>query len=148
MSANQEPLDHVLRPSLPWRDEELTECGRPAVDVASAITADDLTARVKRIGQQRTAFTVCMTCAGRVEYSSTWERYPIAVLERELQRAGIHPPGLSRSTKPEAARMTAELRAIAALIEAHREEFDGYLSGLDKTVDLGARRRRRAGGGR
>lgn len=147
-AGQQKRLDHVLRVRLPWRDDDLTECGRPALDVASYITADDLRARIKQIGQQRSAFTVCMTCAGRVNSADTWEKHPIGVLHRELVRAGIYPPTPGYGVEPEAARMVAELRAIAALIGAHRAEFDGYLSGLDEVADISGARRRRAGGKR
>lgn len=48
-------------------------------------------------------------------------------------------------------RLTNELEAIAALVAAHREEFDAYLAGLGDTVQLAerrsAKRSRRARGG-
>lgn len=142
------PLDHVLRARLPWRTDDLTECGRPAADVASFITEDELRSRVKNLGQQRTAFTVCMTCAGRIDRhrpGPTWETNPLEILIRELERvrswSGV--PGVPRyRQRPEHARMTAELRALAALAAAHPDEFAGYLSGLDATVDLASRRHR------
>lgn len=143
----QEPLDHILRPRLPWREDDLTECGRAANDVKTIITADELKARIKRLGQQRTAFTVCMTCAGQVKYSMTWEQHPIGVLDRELKRVGTFTPTPGYPVALKVERVTAELRAIAALIDAHRGEFDGYLSGLGDTVDLAGARRRRARGG-
>lgn len=40
-------------------------------------------------------------------------------------------------------RLAAELEALAALVEAHREEFDGYLAGLAATVKLADRRQLR-----
>lgn len=137
----EQPLDHVLRPNLPWRSDQVTECGRAATDVASVIDADELIERTKRHGQQRTVFTVCMTCWDRAKYAVTWDQYPIAVLDRELHRVGADPRISPR--KPGADRMTAELRAITALIHAHRDEFDSYLTGLTETVDLAARRSRR-----
>lgn len=36
-----------------------------------------------------------------------------------------------------------ELRALAALVEAHREKFDGYLAGLESTVNLADARAKR-----
>lgn len=143
-----EPLDHLLRASLPWRADRLTECGRPADTVASVITADELAARVRRDGKRRTAFTVCMTCADRAGYATTWEEHPIGVLYRELHRVGAHRP-TGAPPNPDFETTTAELRAIAALVAAHRDEFDAYLAGLRTTVSLTdrrARRHRRSGG--
>lgn len=149
MNTEQKPLDHILRPRLPWRDDDLTECGRPATDVKSVITVDELNSRIKQWGKQRTAFTVCMTCAGQVKFSPTWEQHPIGVLDRELKRVGTFAPTPGYAPAPKTARVTAELRAIAALIAAHPDEFNGYVAGVGETVDLaGARRRRQAGGRR
>lgn len=139
--SDDAPLDHVLRAPLPWRSDRLTECGRAADSVQACIGPDELSARIKRHGKQRAAFTVCMTCWGRVGWTSTWERHPIGVLYRELKRIGPFLP--VGHTSPESERMTAELRALAALVETHREEFDGYLAGLDETVNLDQRRTRR-----
>jgi len=136
----QEHVDHILRPALPWREDGLTECGRVVTEATAVVTADEVKARIKRIGQQRTAFTVCMTCAGRTSLSRTWQQDPIDVLYRELRRVST---GYGINTGPAATRMTAELRAIAALIAAHRDEFDGYLSGLGDTVNLADARSRR-----
>jgi hypothetical protein len=56
------------------------------------------------------------------------------VLDRELRRVGVYPPSVGYTQKPDAARLTAELQAIAALIEVppgrirrlhHRSERDG-----------------------
>lgn len=138
-----DPLDHVIRASLPWRSGHLTECGRDLNDVGSAITQQQLQVRVKEHGAQRTAFTVCMTCWSTASaHRETWESDPIAVLYRETQRTGgalVSP----RSDRPERVRLTAELRAIAALIEAHRDEFDQYIAGLAETASLDAVRNAR-----
>lgn len=136
----QERLDHIARPGLPWRADGLTECGHPTTGMA-VITVEELAARVRRVGQQRAAFTVCMTCAGRVSYSHPWRQDPVGVLARELKRVGEYGP--RRAVSPEHARMVAELRAITDLVAAHRDEFDGYLSGLGDTVNLADRRTRR-----
>lgn len=138
-----DPIDHVVRSSLPWRSESLTECGRGLNDVGSAITQQQLHERVKEYGAQRTAFTVCMTCWTTASaHRETWESDPVALLYRETQRAGgalVSP----RSDRPERVLLTAELRAIAALIEAHRDEFDQYIVGLAETASLDAVRNAR-----
>jgi hypothetical protein len=130
-----EPLDHVLRDPLPWRDDHLTECGRATSDVAgNIITVAELVARFKKYGQQRTAFTVCMTCWERARYAREWTQNPEDVLLRELQRV--------RDRDGSREKMRAELQAIAALIAAHREEFDMFLIDLDQTTNLAERRKR------
>jgi hypothetical protein len=129
------PLDHVLRDPLPWRDDNLTECGRPANDVAGQlITVPELIARLKEHGQQRTAFTMCMTCFERARYARTWTQNPEDVLLRELQRVR------DRDGSRQAIRI--ELQAIAALIEAHSHEFEALIIGLGQTTNLADRRKR------
>jgi hypothetical protein len=139
------PLDHVYRAALPWRDDQLTECGR-SPEESRTITADELAARIKHDGIQRTAYSVCNTCLERAKNSArlgdTWMNSPISVLNRELQRVGPYRPPGHPLPEP-AARMTRELHAIAALITAHREEFDDYLAGAVNAVDLAQARARR-----
>ncbi len=55
----KEPVDHILRPKLPWRldDCALTECGYEASEVKT-ITREELQARWKDYGEQRTALQV------------------------------------------------------------------------------------------
>lgn len=125
-----ERRDHVLRPPLPWRPSATTECGRAAADVAAVITRDQLSARIKTLGKQRTAFTVCMTCATTAGRWSTFEENPVDCLRREVY-GGRTEDGFAD-----------ELRALAALVQAHRDEFDGFLSDLGKTTSLADARRK------
>lgn len=49
----KEPVDHILRPQLPWRrDSGMTECGYDATKV-SALTRPEYFTRLKELGQQR-----------------------------------------------------------------------------------------------
>lgn len=150
-------LDHLSRPPLPWRAPHLTECGKPldTIDAARIISRDQLRKRVDDIGQKRAAFSTCMTCwstAGR------WPDDPWTALYREVSVVWRTPPsyydyapsrdeggqrGAHDEAKARRDRFVGELEAIQALIEAHREEFDGYLAGLDETVSLADRRRRK-----
>jgi len=127
----KEPLTHIRRPNLPWRDDELTECGKPIGDIkGSVLNRESAAVQLRRLGQQRFAMFHCMTCWNTARYNHGWDRSPSHVMAREVQRGG-------RFTMNEVnQRMDAELRAIAALIEAHREEFDGFLAGLEETTDL------------
>lgn len=134
---SEQPLDHVRRPDLPWRVSALTECGKPTRDVKSYIERDALLRRLREWGKQRTSLHTCMTCW---ETSSRWPEFadkPIAAITREVYGGRADP------------RFEAELRALAALVLAHREEFDDFLTGLDETISLAdhrriAARRRRA----
>lgn len=129
----QQTRDHVLRAKLPWRNEELTECGRPVSDVASTITIGSFMVRLKKYGQQRTAFTMCMTCWHTCGHQAQWSTNPVGVMHRWTERARDR----------EGDRMTTELRAVAALIEAHRDEFDQFITDSAHVTDLAERRKAR-----
>jgi hypothetical protein len=129
------PRDHVRRPDLPWRTARLTECGKPIVDVASCITREEMRAKVKQQGVQRAAFTTCMTCMSTGKSWPEWDEDPVRTLGRDFY-AGHPDP-----------RMVDELRALAALVDAHRDEFDGYMAGIKETVSLAEQRKRRRAGG-
>jgi hypothetical protein len=127
-------LDHVARPVLPWRDEVLTECGLPEEPDRRIITRDAFRAKVSREGQQRSAMTTCMTCWHTAQRWEDWTMCPADAMRRELMN-------FKGRTKND--RLNAELRAIAALIAAHRDEFDAYLAGLADTTDLSVIRQAR-----
>lgn len=127
-----EHLDHVARPMLPWRVSHLTECGLSTSSLP-VIDVDTLIARIGRLGQRRTALGVCMTCWTTASHSKKWDIDPVSVMEREVRR---HKPK----------QLERELRAIAALINAHREEFDTAVAGLAGTPSLAEHRRNRRQG--
>ena len=154
------PLDHLSRPPLPWRAPHLTECGKPldTIDAGRIVSRDELRKRVADIGQKRAAFSTCMTCW---ETRNRWPGDSATALYREMNVVWRATPsyydyaprrseGEQRRSHDEAKarrdRFVGELEAIQALIEAHREEFDGYLAGLDETVSLADRRRRKVVG--
>ncbi len=128
-----EPVDHIERPALPWRlDERLTECGKPTDKVRAVITRDAAVAKVKQQGRRRAAMSTCMTCWGVAEFNRDWSQSPTEVVAREAKRNyGRGFGGEGGETL-----LDRELRAIAALVEAHREEFDGFLHGLTETATL------------
>lgn len=119
----KEPVDHILRPSLPWRRGEgaITECGYDAAKVKT-ITRDEFFARLKELGQQRTALLTCMTCADTARRHSAWEDDPRQAMRREIEweTGGWY----YRARTDRGERLKDELLAIATLIEAHRDEFD------------------------
>lgn len=122
----KEPVDHVLRPKLPWRDESaLTECGYDASKV-SALTREDYFARFKEMGQQRCALLTCMTCGDTARRWVTWEDDPRKALEREIQWE------TAWSRDKRGVRLRDELQVIAALIQEHREEFEERVASTEQ----------------
>jgi hypothetical protein len=121
----KEPVDHILRPQLPWRREGgITECGYDASKVQT-LTRDEYFARVKELGQQRAAMLTCMTCGDTARRWGTWEDDPRKALQREAEWETY---GRWGSRDDRGVRLRDELLAIADLIEDHREEFDAHLA--------------------
>lgn len=139
--ASEDSVDHVLGSVLPWRSAQQTRCGRAVGDVAAVITLDQLEARINRYGRGATTLTVCATCCTSAHAATRWEVNPIGVVAQEAVRCGFSGVIDSRS-KPEARRFAAELYAIAALIRAHRDEFEDYISALARTTNIAAARHR------
>jgi hypothetical protein len=79
------------------------------------------------------AMVTCMTCWRTATKWPTFEDDPVEAISREvyMMRTG-HP------------RFRTELIAMAALVDAHRDEFEELCNGIDATVSLAERRRRRA----
>lgn len=129
----KEPVDHILRPRLPWRSPDapaITECGHDAAGVRT-ITRDEFFQRQNDLGKQRTAMLTCMTCSGTVQRWGTWEDDPRLAIGREVEweRSGpYYARGEARARNERGQLLKDELLAIAALIEAHREEFDAHIA--------------------
>lgn len=122
----KEPVDHILRPQLPWRNESaLTECGYDATKV-KALTREEYFARLKDMGQQRTAMLTCMTCGDTARRWGTWADDPRKALDREIQWES----GWRRYDR--GTQLRDELTAIAALVAMHREEFDAALELIEQ----------------
>ncbi len=117
------PVDHVMRPTLPWRENaHLTECGVKAENV-TAITPDEFKKRIKEYGHQRTRMVTCWTCCDTAGRWCTWDEEPRRALGREIEwEAGsIH-------KRNRGSLLLDELLSIAELIEAHRDEFNNLVS--------------------
>lgn len=123
------PLHHIERGMLPWRSERMTECGR-AVD-RPTWTRGEAVAEYERLGRQQFSLAVCMTCYNTANNNPDWDHNPISCMHRHTGW-GSHEE-----------RLTAELRAIATLIEAHRDEFDGTVAALLDASELAAKRQER-----
>ncbi len=121
----KEPVDHIVRPSLPWRNDiGITECGYDASKV-KAITRQEFFQRVKALGQQRCAMLTCMTCSDTARRWGSWADDPRAAVGREISWERGELWGRGRDDRE--TRLKDELVAIAALIEAHREEFESII---------------------
>lgn len=131
----KQPVDHILRPSLPWRQGEgaITECGYDASKV-QAITREEFIARTKELGMQRTAMLTCMTCSDTARRWCDWETEPRRALEREIVwETGGGYYRTPRSDRGE--RLKTELLAIVKLIENHRDEFDAEIMAITQRAE-------------
>jgi len=125
----KEPVDHILRPRLPWRapdEAPITECGYDASKVKT-LTRGEFFQREKELGKQRTAMLTCITCADTARRWGRWQDDPRLALQREIEweRGGAY---YSRGRDDRGRRLRDELEAISALIEAHRQEFLDHIS--------------------
>lgn len=114
------PLTHIARTPLPWRAATKTVCGKPVTNYPTerVIGLHDAVAMQRRMGTQRFALAICMTCANNVGHWAEWDSDPVGRMEREVTGGGF------RKIEPV---VEHELRAMAALIAGHREEFDAMV---------------------
>lgn len=132
-------VEHIIRAaSLPWRppQQHLTECGRPVAGYPS-ISLEDFKRKLSVLGKQRCSMTTCITCWNTATRYQPWTVDPVDAIRREVY-----------GMRGDDERFRKELWALAALVVAHRDEFDDYLAGLDKTTDLTRRRRDKRASGR
>ena len=112
----KEPVDHILRPCLPWRDvSAVTECGYDASKVKT-ISREEFVARLEEFGIQRTALFTCMNCSYAAKRWGSWEDDPRQALAREIDWE--NPRTRGRGTQ-----LLDELKAIFGFIKAHPDEF-------------------------
>lgn len=121
----KDPLDHILRPPLPWRaDIKITECGHDGT-IGSALTREGFFERLKDYGKARTAMTTCMTCMQTSHRWPTWAEDPRTALMREIVwEAADHWSGIGTlSHEPHGHQLKDDLLAIEILISTHYDEF-------------------------
>lgn len=129
----KEPVDHILRPRLPWRGDEgaITECGYDATKVKT-LTRGDYFARLKDLGQQRTAMLTCMTCSDTARRWGTWDDDPRSAIHREIDWECRGAAYYRTRANDRGQRLRDELLAIATLVDAHRDEFDAALAVIEQ----------------
>lgn len=130
-----EPVAHLPRPVPPWEEIRHTHCGRLIVDVAKMGTSEAYTATVKKYGQRRAAFDYCVTCCQRASVSgASWETSAVEITSDWVGR-GIFTANKARED------VRASLHALAALVEAHRDEFEAHRDATKSgAVSLSAKR--------
>jgi len=131
----KEPVDHILRPRLPWRAADapsITECGYDASKVPT-LTREQFFQRQKDMGERRTAMMTCMTCADTARRWGTWDDDPRLAMEREITWERGNSYWRARNDRGQL--LKDELTAINALIEAHRDEFDATIAEAGRRRD-------------
>jgi hypothetical protein len=127
----KDPVDHILRPVLPWREASaITECGYDATKVKT-ISREEYFAREKELGRQRTAMLTCMTCASTAGRWGAWEDDPRQAIEREVTWEGSG----RWAREDRGHRLLDELNAISRLIETHRSDFDQFVAEISTRRD-------------
>jgi hypothetical protein len=137
----KEPVDHILRPQLPWRkdDSAITECGYDASKVKT-LSRDEYFARAKEMGAQRCALFTCMTCADTARRWGSWDDDPRKALERAINwECGW---GYTRDNRGD--RLKHELLAIADLIDLHLQEFHHLVLASESRQEWLARKAERS----
>lgn len=131
------PLRHLRRAAPPWSSQARTVCGRPLDDVAAWLPFEEAKALFGKVGHVRAQFLFCQTCLSmhgyRQETPTRWEEEPDKVVADWAGRSNWRHTADGEQTR-------AELRALAFLVDAHREEYDAAVAAL-LNDDLAARRR-------
>lgn len=139
-------ITHIERSPLPWRPERATECGLDA-SRHPTWTREEAAEKQRALGTQRFSMFACMTCLNTAGRHAMWETDPASCMVRHAAPMAVGMWGFPQEADHEKRRFADELRAIAALIANHREEFDALVSGLGEVVDIdSARKARRASG--
>ena len=137
----KEPVDHILRPQLPWRNAPaITECGYDASKV-STLSREQYFNRRQELGQQRCAMMTCMTCAQTAERHPTWDEDPRLALQREIQWEA---PGWRYNQDRNGTRLRDELFAIASIVAEHRVAFDALVAESERRREWLAKKADRA----
>lgn len=131
-------VTHLLRVRLPWSTTDKTECGKDPEQFKRVCSRADAVRRWKEIGQGRAQYEFCMTCVQTANRHPEFKDQPVAATKR----------GSYWMTEAHDARAVAELRAVALVLDTHREEFEAAVEeiltapSLDDFRQQKAKRRR------
>lgn len=139
-------ISHIERPELPWRkpEQRMTECGLVAASFPT-IPRHEFVERWKQWGRQRTAIMTCVTCFQTAQHYAPWALDPLDGIERAMRgerhyRSYGNLFETERTIPAPNTPLRLELRAMAILVERHKDEFEGLLTGLGNAIDLNERR--------
>jgi hypothetical protein len=128
------PVDHVIRPRLPWRSPDepaITECGYDASKVKT-LSREGFAERLKEYGRQRAGLVTCMTCMQAAERHPTWEEDPRLSIAREVQWEVSWWSSVHGSRENEGRhRLKDELEALAGLAAAFPDKFRELLAAIE-----------------
>lgn len=131
MTPEAEPLAHIARSVLPWRESEDndTECGKRVSQFAKVITWDEAIALVNKHGRTRAVFLLCVTCV------ETTRRYGFRTAAGQTTFAGEPTERLAREFGKRREQTDGELRAMAELVRRYPEEFADLVAGRVVTIE-------------
>ncbi len=119
------PMHHIRRPDLPWRSNDLTECGLSVGD-RKVFSWGEARGLVNN-GQSECPPMWCRTCwttfaanGGLSPDEATGDKARVGALYREL----------TRSSYAQWSPLGLELRALGELVDRHREEFASILDAV------------------
>lgn len=140
----KEPVDHILRPRLPWRPADtapITECGYDATKV-KLISREDYAKRKKDLGYQRAAMLTCMTCVNTADRWGCWDDDPRLAIGREVEweRQTLY----RHASDKRGTRLKDELTVIAAMIEERRDEFLARVTEVEQRREWNQKKAARA----
>ncbi len=135
------PKTHLLRSKPPWREGlDFSICGRAAEKCARIIDPGDLDPAARAAAVRCAIWRkdeppagLCAVCCDRLRYSATWAADPVAVVAIDTD--------IYADCRGDALR--TELRALAALVAAHPDEFRELLEGESVMLALAGSRSRR-----
>jgi hypothetical protein len=117
MEHSQE-RDRVARPTLSWRTDRHTQCGRAADDVSSVISIDDLEARIQRATDRANREDQLPDVLGYQSGRGSMGDQPYRCRRARSCARQHRLTGAEQSAR--GVRFAGELRVITVLIEAHR----------------------------
>lgn len=118
--ATKTRLFHIARATVPWRDDELTECGRPLAGLPVVITrADYLERNPANPGRYQLLADGCRVCQETAIKYRSWSAKPTDVLARACETELF----VRTARVGSFGRLDQELLALAALVDRHRDEY-------------------------
>lgn len=110
---------HIVRVRLPWNTTDRTECGKDPEQFRRVVSRGEAVRRWKEVGATRARYEFCMTC---VDTANRWPSFNDDPVEAS-KRGATWRTGHDDLT-------SAELRAVALVLDSHRDEFEAVVGDL------------------